>query len=342
MESLSRGDGLLKTTYTITVADTDLRFDCDAQTTLLDAAQAAGYEMPYSCRAGACGNCRGQLRSGEVDAPFADEGYLLFCQTRPRSDLVIVPRGISRVEQNTKRKLIAKVYRVTQLSDDAYALQLRFPAGIKVKFKAGQYLDIFLEDGARRSFSMANPPQQSDGALLHIRRLPGGRFSDQVLPQLQPGTTLDIELPHGDFYLREQALRPMVFVASGTGFAPVQSMLEDLFRRRVERPMVLYWGGRQPTDLYALSQVQKWATQHSHFQCVPVISEDHAEWTGRRGFVHQAVMQDLPDLSAHQVYACGVTAMVEAARRDFIAQCGLPENQFFSDAFVTPADQTQK
>lgn len=325
--------------YTIQVAGSEISFPCDEATTLLDAAQAAGYELPYSCRNGVCGNCRGQIRSGEVSAPPAGDGYLMFCQTRPRSDLVIVPRGISRVDPSARKVVQAKVYRVTPAADDVSLLQLRFPAGVKVKFKAGQYLDVLLEDGSRRSFSMANPPQSSDGALLHIRRLPGGKFSDGVLGTLVAGDVVRVELPFGDFYLREDSPTPMVLVASGTGFAPIKSMLEDMFRRGVKREAVLYWGGRREKDLYAMDLPQKWAAQHPWLRFVPVLSEPEAGWTGRTGFVHRAVMEDLPDLSGYQVYACGVTAMIEAARADFTARCGLPPDAFFCDAFVTPADQ---
>lgn len=324
--------------YTISVANSEISFACDAQTTLLEAAQAAGYELPYSCRNGVCGNCRGQIRSGEYASPDTGEGYLLFCQTRPRSDLVIVPRGISRIDPAARRVVDAKVYRVIPVADDVSLLQLRFPAGVKVRFRAGQYLDVLLEDGARRSFSMANPPHSNDGALLHVRRLPGGRFSDGVLPGLAPGSTLRVELPFGDFHLRESTGQPLVFVASGTGFAPFKSILEDMFRRGVVRDTRLYWGGRREKDLYALDLAQKWATQHSQLMFVPVLSEPDTGWTGRTGLVHHAVMEDLADLSGHQVYACGVTAMVEAARRDFAAQRGMAMDAFYCDAFVTPAD----
>ncbi|MSP96406.1 MAG: 2Fe-2S iron-sulfur cluster binding domain-containing protein [Betaproteobacteria bacterium] len=323
--------------FTIRVANTDVAFTCDAATTILDAARNAGYEMPYSCRRGACASCRGLVRSGEVDTPYPEDLYVLFCQTRPRSDLEIVPREIRRIDPKAKSTLDARVLRVIDAADDVKIVQLRFSAGVRVKFKAGQYLDVILADAARRSFSLANAPQQSDLAVLHVRVVQGGRFSEEILPKLAPGDTLRVELPAGDFWLRESA-KPALFVASGTGFAPVKSMLEDAFRRGSARQMTLYWGARRQKDLYLADLPHKWAAQYPQFRFVPVLSEPDAGWTGRTGLVHRAVMEDHATLAACVVYACGVAAMVDAARRDFCAERNLPADDFYCDVFVTPAD----
>jgi NAD(P)H-flavin reductase/ferredoxin len=336
-------------TYSIRVAGTEIGFGCAPETTILDAAQAAGYAMPYSCRKGVCGSCKGRVIGGSVSVARAldaisaterEEGYTLFCQAKPCSDLEIAPRQIERIDPNARKLVTAKVYRVERPADDVAVLQLRFPAGTRVKFRAGQYLQVVLDDGERRSFSMANPPQQSDGVHLHIRVVPGGRFSEQVLPELASGKTLRVELPHGDFFLREESSRPAVFVASGTGFAPIKSILEDAFRRGVEREMVLYWGARKERDLYLAALPTKWAAERRGFRFVPVLSEPGPAdaWTGRTGFVHQAVMEDFPTLAGREVYACGVPAMINAARRDFETERGLPPEDFHCDAFVTPAD----
>lgn len=324
-------------TFTIRVANSDIAFPCDTQTTILDAARLAGYELPYSCRRGACASCRGLVRSGEFDTPYPGDLYTLFCQARPKSDLVIVPREIRRLDPDASKTLDAKVIKVASAADDVRIVQLRFAAGVRVKFKAGQYLEVILADGARRSFSMANPPQQSDGAHLHIRVLPGGRFAEEVLRTLKAGDSLRVELPAGDFWLRDSP-KPAVFVASGTGFAPIKSMLEDAFKRGVERDMVLYWGARQEKDLYLADLPRKWAAQQGRFRFIPVLSEPRGDWGGRTGLVHRAVMEDFPSLADCEVYACGVAAMVDAARRDFVAERGLPQDAFFCDVFVTPAD----
>jgi len=336
-------------TFNVHVAGSGIAFGCTPETTILDAAQAAGYAIPYSCRNGVCGSCKGRVARGSVvvaraldgiSAVEREEGYTLFCQARPSSDLEIAPRQIGRIDPNARKLVTAKIYRIERPTDDVAVLQLRFPAGTRVKFKAGQYLQVVLEDGERRSFSMANPPQQSDGAQLHIRVVPGGRFSEQVLPALAPGKTLRVELPHGDFFLREDSTRPAVFVASGTGFAPIKSILEDAFRRGVDREMVLYWGARKAKDLYLADVPAKWADERPAFRFVPVLSEPGPAdaWTGRTGFVHRAVMEDFPSLAGREIYACGVPAMINAARRDFEAERGLPPDDFHCDAFVTPAD----
>lgn len=325
-------------TYTVRVAQSDITFPCEPGTTILDAAQAAGYEMPYSCRNGICHNCRGHVVAGAYQGPILDGNATLFCQAKPCADVEIVAREITRLDPTARKRIDAKLYRLTRPVDDVAILQLRFPAGTKVKFRSGQYLQVILEDGARRSFSMANPPQQSDGALLHIRLVPGGRFSEAVLPRLAAGSKLRIELPYGDFYLRENSAKPAVFVASGTGFAPVKSILEDAFRRGLAREMVLYWGARKKKDLYALELPESWSARQSNFRFVPVLSEPESDWRGRTGLVHGAVMEDFASLAGHQVYACGVPAMVEAARSDFVAARNLPAEEFYCDAFVTPAD----
>lgn len=325
-------------TRTVRIAGTDIAFACAEGQSVLEAAEAAGWQLPYSCRRGVCETCLGRVVSGEVDRPLPN-GQALFCQAKPRTDLEIEPREVVRIDPGARRAVKARVYRVARPTEDVALIQLRYPAGTKVKFRAGQYLEVLLDDGSRRSFSMANPPQQSDGALLHVRLVPGGRFSGEVAPRLASGSTLAVELPFGDFFLRDSE-RLAVMVASGTGFGPIKSMLEDAFRRGISREFVLYWGARTRKDLYQLELPQKWAAERPNFRFVPVLSEE--DWPGRKGMVHQAVMDDFATLARCEVYACGVNAMVSAARRDFLAERALPPEAFFCDAFVTPADAAAK
>jgi NAD(P)H-flavin reductase/ferredoxin len=342
--------------HKIRVAQTDIEFDCVDGDTVLQAAKAAGYELPYSCRSGICGSCKGKVLSGSLRNAGAGEaltpeelasGHALFCQARPQSDLEIAVHSIERIDPNARKVVEAKIYRITRVTEDITLLQLRFPAGVRVKFKAGQYLHVLLDDGSRRSFSMANPPQQSDGALLHVRHMKDGRFSGWLASQATVGHKLKVELPFGDFRMQEVAAgasgegtapsRPAVFVASGTGFAPIKSILEDLFRRgTLARPVVLYWGGRRLQDIYMKDLPEKWAQQHAQFRFFPVLSEEAVEGV-RSGLVHHAVMQDFPSMAGHEVYACGVPAMINAARLDFTRQCGLNPDDFHCDAFVPGA-----
>jgi NAD(P)H-flavin reductase/ferredoxin len=328
--------------YTIRVAQSEFSFDCAAQTTVLEGAKKAGFDLPFSCRNGVCGSCKGKVLAGTFDVPenlegLSEEeraaGYTLFCQARPMSDLEIAVRSISRTDPNAIKTVKAKVYKTTRATQDVSLLQLRFPAGTRIPFKAGQYLQVVLEDGARRSYSMANPSTQNDGASLHIRHVRGGRFSHYLDSVAAAGDILAVEAPFGDFYLRPGD-KPLIFVASGTGFAPIKSILETLFKQgKPTRPIALYWGGRRKNDVYMADLPQKWAQQHERFTFIPVLSEED-NGVDRTGFVHEAVLADYPSLAGHEVYACGVPVMINAARHDFTTRRQLPPDAFFCDAFV--------
>ena len=325
-------------TFRISVHGSDIAFGCEAGETVLDAAERAGYSLPYSCRKGVCSSCEGRLCDGIVSAGTrqlaSPETDILLCQAKPLSDLLIHPKRIERRDPDARKTITASVYRITRPVDDVAILQLRFPAGIRAKFKAGQYLRIALPDGDTRNFSMANPPHESDGAQLHIRHVAGGYFSEGVLATLQPGDKLDVELPYGDFYLRTDSTRSIVCVATGTGFAPLKSMIEDLIKRGNKRPVHLYWGGRRSQDLYLADLAVKWAARVAWLAFTPVVSEPDAGWQGATGLVHHAVLKDQRDLSGAQVYACGNPLMIRSARRDFARSAGLPVDQFFADPFV--------
>jgi CDP-4-dehydro-6-deoxyglucose reductase len=219
-------------------------------------------------------------------------------------------------------------------------LHLKLPANERLQFLAGQYIEFLLKDGSRRSFSMGNAPHDDEFLQLHVRHVAGGQFTDHVFSKMKERDILRFEGPLGTFFLREDSDKPIVFVASGTGFAPIKSILENAFKKGVTRQMTLYWGGRRPKDLYLNDLAAKWADEHPNFRYVPVVSDALPEdgWTGRTGFVHRAVMQDFPDLSGCQVYACGVPIMVDSARRDFVQNCRLPELEFYADSFTTQAD----
>lgn len=328
-------------TFTVSVQGKDVKFPCEPNETVLDAAQRAGYDLPYSCRKGVCGSCKGQIVSGEVRAYAGDalskqeqdEQQVLYCQTRPRSDLEIAPKSIEKSDPFARRKLKARVFRLKRLADDVMLVHLRYPAGERVRFKAGQYVRIFW-DGDNKDFSMANPPSESDGIQLHVRLVQGGAFTTHVFERMQVGDLLDVEVPHGSFTLRESE-KPILFVAGGTGFAPIQAMILDMAAKGIERDMTLYWGVRQRSGLYS-DLPEKWAKENPRFRYIPVIS-DAVEPGFRHGLVHQAVLEDHPSLADFQAYVCGVPALCRAARKDFRA-AGLPVREFFIDTFTTKAD----
>jgi CDP-4-dehydro-6-deoxyglucose reductase len=335
----------------VTVQPSGQTFDVDAGEAVLTAALRQGVMLPYGCKNGACGSCKGKIVSGAVDyghyhaRVLTEEerahGKALFCQAKPLGEqLVIECRTIGAAKDIAVKLLPCRVQQLEKVADDVMIVRLKLPANERLQFLAGQYIDFLLKGGERRSFSMANAPHSDDLVELHIRHVAGGNFTDHVFGKMKERDILRLEGPLGSFFLREDSPKPIVFVASGTGFAPIKSILESAFYKKVTRPMVLYWGARRPKDLYLNPLPEKWAREQPNFKYVPVISEARAEdaWSGRTGFVHRAVMQDLPDLSGYQVYACGVPIMVDSARKDFIAQCQLPEDEFYADSFTTAAD----
>ena len=336
--------------HRVTLQPSGLQFDIEDGESVLTAALRQGYVLPYGCRNGACGSCKGRVLEGELDygtyqkKALPDEekaqGKALFCQARPLTDLVIEARTVGAAKDIQVKTLPCRIHKMDRVTDDVMVLHLKLPANERLQFLAGQYIEFLLKAGSRRSFSMANAPHDDELIQLHVRRVAAGQFTEHVFEKMKERDILRFEGPLGTFFLREDNDRPIVFVASGTGFAPIKSILEYAFKKGVTRPMVLYWGGRRPGDLYMNALALKWAAGHPGFSYVPVISEATSEdaWTGRAGFVHRAVMEDFPDLSGHQVYACGVPIMVDSARRDFVQKCKLPELEFFADSFTTQAD----
>jgi len=331
--------------HTVTLQPSGLQFQVEDGEAVLAAALRQGFVLPYGCKNGACGSCKGKIVSGAVDygtyqhKALTDaekaQGKALFCQAKPLGDLVLEARTIGAVKDIQIKKLPCRVQKMERLADDVMALQLKLPANEKLVFLAGQFIEFLLKDGGRRSFSIANPPHDAELIQLHVRHVAGGQFTDHVFNKMKERDILRCEGPLGTFFLREDSDKPIVFVASGTGFAPIKAVIEHALHKGIKRQMTLYWGGRRPKDLYMHDLAMSWP-----FRYVPVISDALPEdnWTGRTGFVHRAVMQDIPDLSRCQVYACGVPIMVDSAKRDFIGRCGLPEDEFYADSFTTQAD----
>jgi CDP-4-dehydro-6-deoxyglucose reductase/terephthalate 1,2-dioxygenase reductase component len=327
--------------HTARIAGNDLAFVCEAGQSLIDAGLRAGIEMPSSCRKGVCGNCAGRVEQGEVagrhGAAITNEtcapGEVLYCMCEAVSDVVLQPASWRKIAPPVQQSFVAKVYRNTLAAPDVSVLQLRLPVGQRARFRAGQFLQITMQDGSIRNYSMASAPHESDMLTLHIRHVPGGRFTT-VVPTLQAGDPVLIELPFGSFSLDESD-RPIVFVAGGTGFAPIKSMLDDMARRGVRRAATLYWGARTADGLYLPAAVDKWHKQLDNFRYVPALSDEAAPPEGVfKGFVHDALLADTHTLAGHEVYCCGSPPMVQAVRH--AAQLrGLAPEDFHSDVFVT-------
>ena len=342
---------ILRTMHTVTLSPGGQAFQVEDGESVLTAALRSGLVIPYGCKNGACGSCKGKIISGTVDygtyqekalsATEREQGRALFCQARPLTDCVLEARLVGKAGDIPIKTLPCRIHSMQKLTDDVMVLKLKLPASERLQFLAGQYLEFMLRDGTRRSFSMGNAPHDDELVEIHVRHVPGGQFTDHVFGKMKEKDILRFEAPLGTFFLREDTDKPIVFVASGTGFAPIKSIIEYAMHKEIVRPMTLYWGGRRPRDLYMHELAQKWASEFgAFFDYVPVVSDAMPEdnWDGRTGFVHRAVMEDFPDLSGHQVYACGVPIMVDSARADFIAHCKLPEEEFYADSFTTAAD----
>jgi CDP-4-dehydro-6-deoxyglucose reductase len=336
--------------FQISVQPSNRQFTCDEGETVLAAAIRAGVGLPYGCKNGACGSCKGKLVSGDIEqgkhqeralsVQEAEQGQALFCCATPQSNLVIEVREVLGVGEFPIKKMPARVAKLERVSDDVVLLSLQLPANERLQYRAGQYIEFLLKDNKRRSYSMANAPHKDELITLHIRHMPGGVFTDHVFGAMKERDILRFEGPLGTFFLREDSDKPIVLLASGTGFAPIKAIIEQLEHTQTKRPIVLYWGGRRPKDLYMHALCEEWARALPDFKYVPVISDAAPEdnWSGRTGFVHRAVIEDFADLSGHQVYACGAPIVVESAKRDFVAQCKLPEEEFYADSFTSEAD----
>jgi len=339
-----------KMTFEITIKPSDHAFSCEEGETVLAAAMRADLMLPYGCRNGACGTCKGRILAGEVDygahqkSTLTDDdkriGYALFCCAKPLTDVTIEVREVRRAGDIVIKRLPCRLESIDKVAPDVAIVRFKLPANERLQFLAGQYIDFLLKDGKRRSFSLAIAPHDDRLLELHIRHVPNGFFSDTLFNQYKGREILRFEGPLGSFYLREQSDKPIVLLAGGTGFAPIKAIIEHALHHELDRRMILYWGARSRVDLYLPDLPNEWQARHSNFSYVPVLSEPRPEdqWTGRTGFVHRAVMEDLPDLSGHQVYACGAPAMIDAARRDFSQQCGLPPDEFFADSFTYAAE----
>jgi len=336
----------------ITIKPSDHSFTCDDGDTILQAAIAADLLIPYGCRNGACGTCKGKVLAGEIDygahqaTTLTDQekakGYALFCVGKPKTDLVIEVREVRRAGDIQVRRLPCRIESIDKAAPDVAVVKIKLPANERLQYLPGQYIDLLLKDGMRRSFSIATPPHDDSLLELHIRHVPGGRFTGQLFNEFKGREILRFEGPLGSFYLREDSDKPIIFVAGGTGFAPIKAVIEHALHHRIDRQMVLYWGARARRDLYLPALPGQWQQQHPNFTFIPVLSEPAPDdaWPGRTGLVHQAVLDDFADLSGWQVYACGAPAMIDAARTTFTGDRRLPEDQFFADSFTYAAATT--
>jgi CDP-4-dehydro-6-deoxyglucose reductase len=330
--------------FRVTLQPSGHSFTTDGGDSVLQAALDAGLTLPYGCRNGACGACKGKVIDGLVDHGAAQEhalstadradGLTLFCCARPLSDLVLECREVGTAKDIPVKIMPCRVQKIERVADDVIVLSLKLPANERLQFLAGQYIEFMLKDGKRRAFSIANAPHDDGFLQLHVRLIAGGEFTGHVFGVMKEKDILRFQGPYGGFFLREESSKPMILLAGGTGFAPIKALVEHAIHNHIVRPMEIYWGARNRAGLYLPDLPAGWASAHSHIRYVPVLSDE--VWAGRTGLAHKAVLEDHPDLSAFQVYACGAPAMIDAARAEFVA-AGLPAEEFFADAFTFAA-----
>ena len=340
--------------FQIVVQPSGRSFTVEGDETLLSAGIRQGLNMPYGCKDGACGSCKCKKISGEVQLgtyqtkALSDkeraQGLVLTCCATALSDVVLESKQVTSADAFPMRKMPVRIASLEKVSSDVMRIFLQLPATELMQYHAGQYVEFLLRDGSRRAYSMANAPHTLEADApkveLHIRHMPGGKFTDHVFGAMKEKDIQRVEGPQGSFYLREESATPIVLLASGTGFAPIKALIEHMQHKGITRPTRLYWGGRRPSDLYLNDWVLAQLPLMPHLQYIPVVSDALPEdaWSGRTGFVHMAVLQDTPSLAAYQVYACGAPIVVDSAKRDYVAS-GLLEDDFFADSFTSEADK---
>lgn len=327
-------------------------FSVGESETVLDAALKNGLVIPYSCRSGTCGSCKSRIVSGRVDYGEYQGGALteaeqaagmaLLCQARPASDLVVDAREVPVSQEIEIKMLPCRVSQLEKLNHDVMLMSLKLPQNKEFAYLAGQYIDILLRDGRRRSFSLAASPSPGRDLQLHVRLVPGGYFTGQVFNSMKERDLLRLQGPLGTFFLREDSARPVILVAGGTGFAPIKAIVEHAIEKSNERPMHLFWGARSQDDLYMDELARRWSEQHPWLKYTPVLSEDDGAsgWAGATGWVHEAVVERYPHLAAFEVYMSGPPPMIDAGSAAFL-QHGLPEECLYFDSFEFAADVPQ-
>ena len=343
--------------FKVRLRPSNVEFNVESEETILSAALKVGLVVPYGCKNGACGSCKASIVGGTVD--YGDHqkralseyeknnNGLLLCTAKPLSNIEITANLISATKENEPKKMPCRVEKIEIVTEDIAIIRLKLPANQSFSYLPGQYVDILLKDGKRRSYSMANMPNQENVIELHIKHNPGGLLTDSIFdnkssesPILKEKNILRLEGPLGTFYFRENSKEKILFIASGTGIGPIKAIIENLISENFSREVILYWGVRSPNDLYILEIIESWKNSLLNFTFVPVVSDAKTEdkWKGREGYVHSAIMDDQISLKNFSVYACGSPLMVNAAYDAFTKSRDLDKDHFFSDAFTVASD----
>lgn len=344
-------------TYKVTLKGSGHSFECGPAQNVLAAGLEAGFMLPYNCRSGFCRTCKSKIVTGTIsyaDRPMTHylsaedhaEGYALLCQANPRSDLMVDADEIVGLENIAPRKTPCRIIAMERMAPDVMLVRLRLPLNENIRYFPGQHLIFDLGDGSKREYSMAGVcrPEGMTELELHIRHVPGGAFTDRLFNEMAVRELMRIEVPLGTFFLRPEGSSHVTMLATGTGFAPIKAMVEHAIATGeiARRACTLYWGGREEADLYLSALARRWAEEHPTFTFVPVLSRPNDQWRGRVGYVQDRMIEDHPDLSGHDVYACGSPAMITAAAQRFEALGGQAPANFYADEFLTAADRAER
>jgi len=332
--------------HRVEIKPNEHQFYVESNETILDAALRQGINLRYGCRNGACGACQGKvlqgnLRYNEEPVGLSDDdkaaNRALFCAALPETDLVIEVEEVDLGEAVEIKTLPCRVQKMNLLADDVMQLLIKLPSTERLQFLSGQYIDILLEDGRHRSFSIANAPHNDEFLELHIRLIDNGLFTPKVFNTMQEKDLLRIEGPYGSFFFHEDSQRDILLMAGGTGFAPIKGIIEHIIEEKLSRPVYLYWGARSETDLYLKEMAEQWAAEHDNIHFIPVLSESDGSWSGKTGFVHETVLNDFSDLNPFDIYVCGPPAMIMAAKEQFQTK-GMNPGSFYYDSFDFAGD----
>ncbi|MGL5289490.1 MAG: FAD-binding oxidoreductase [Aeromonas sp.] len=317
----------------IKVQPSNIQFNAIENTTILDSALNSGVIIEHSCKNGSCGLCNSILIAGEVVSlegeTFTAGQSFLTCQCKPSSCELIIEANYYPELTGILRKVTPCKVSSIEKSEQFAIVKFRLPPTSEFRYLSGQYVNLSYK-GVTRSYSIANA-DRNDGIELHIRRVPNGVMSGLLFSDVVVNSLLRVDGPIGTFFVRSDT-KPIIFLAGGTGFAPVKAMVESLIAQESSRDIFIYWGMNSSKDFYSDLPIE-WASKFKNIKYIPVVSGDDHDWNGRHGLVHKAVIEDIQNMSNTAVYACGSSQMIAAAKQDFINVGLLPE-QFFLDVFT--------
>jgi len=325
--------------YKCIILPSKLEFDLAENTTILQSALNAGIHLAYSCTSGRCGSCKAKLIEGKLKQSNSSEGisdqelqsgYVLTCAAIPESDILLEASYFPELQGIEPRIHPCKIESIEFPAEDVAILKVRLAPGDQIKYLPGQYVE-FVEKEFRRSYSIANIKETFAGLEFHIKRIPNGKFSEKIFDLANKNDLLRFKGPIGTFYYRDNQ-SPVILIAGGTGFAPIKAIIEYMMTYDVRREIYLYWGASTTDGFYSELPVV-WKDKIKNFKFIPVYSGDHSEWEGRRGLVHEAVLEDFKDLSKFDVYACGSPDMIKIIKEKFVL-CGLDYSRLYEDSFL--------